>query len=82
MAGCLASIPPGPGLLVAPPLPGRLGVAVVVGQLQGDALPKGVEKAHQVGQGAGGARMAERSVLAASSKLRISSCSVSVSRWG
>jgi hypothetical protein len=36
-------------------LPGWLGVAVVVGQLHGDALPKGVEMAHQVGQGAGGA---------------------------
>jgi hypothetical protein len=34
---------------------GWLAVAVLVGQLHGDAEPKGVEMTHQLGQGAGGA---------------------------
>jgi hypothetical protein len=34
--------------------PGWLAVAVLVGQLHGDASPKGVEMTHQVGEGAGG----------------------------
>jgi hypothetical protein len=60
---------------------GWLDVAVLVGQLTGDALPQTVEMTHELGQGTGGAH-AERSVLTASSKARISSCSLSLSRWG
>jgi hypothetical protein len=42
--------------------------------------PQGVEMNHQLGR-ARAAPMAECSVLTASSKARISSCSVSLSRW-
>ena len=35
--------------------PGWLDVAVLVGQLTGDALPQTVEMTHELGQGAGGA---------------------------
>jgi len=34
--------------------PGRLDVAVLVGQLTGDTLPETVEMTHELGQGAGG----------------------------
>jgi hypothetical protein len=35
--------------------PGRLDVAVLVGQVTGDTLPQSVEMTHELGHGAGGA---------------------------
>jgi hypothetical protein len=60
--------------------PGWLDVAVWVGQLSGDALPQIVDMTHQLGQGAGGTH---GRALGADGfeKARISSCSVSLSRW-
>ena len=61
--------------------PGWLDVAVLVGQLGGDTLPQTVEMTHELSQGAGGAH--GRALGADGFEQgRISSCSLSLSRWG
>ena len=52
-------------------VPGTLDVTVKGGQLTGDTPPQAVETTHELGESAA-ARMAERLVLTASSKARIS----------
>ena len=61
--------------------PGWLAIAALVGQLTGDAWPRALRWRISSAK-ARAARMADRSVLTASSKPRISSCSMSLSRWG